>query len=264
MMSWHAAAGIATAGGIATATSMAAVTSMATAAGMAAAGSGLALTSLLAYGTFSPNCPLFGPVIGHGPSTARRVYLTFDDGPNPGATERILDVLAAAQVPAAFFQVGNHVRRFPAIARRVADAGYEIGNHTDQHAKLHCKGPRFTRHALTAAHQTLVDVTGATPRSFRAPHGYHTPFVHRAARELGYDVIGWSYGVWDTALPGSEVIRARVRRGLKPGAVILLHDGDGYDPQGDRRQTADALPGIVRDVRDAGYEFAPLSELMAR
>jgi peptidoglycan/xylan/chitin deacetylase (PgdA/CDA1 family) len=68
--------------------------------------------------------------------------------------------------------------------------------------------------------------------------------------------------VWDSARPGAEEIRRRVRLGLVPGAVILLHDGDGYDPQGDRTQTAAALPGIIRDARDAGYEFAPLGELI--
>jgi peptidoglycan/xylan/chitin deacetylase (PgdA/CDA1 family) len=228
-----------------------------------AAGGLAAAAGALACGAYAPNCALFGPVTGRGRRDTNRVYLTFDDGPNPVATARILDTLAADGVPAAFFQVGRHVRRFPGLARQVAAAGHVIGNHTDQHVKLHLHGPRFTRDALQAAHRTLVEVTGVAPRSFRAPHGYRNPFVNRAARELGYQVFGWSYGVWDTALPGSEIIRARVRKGLRPGAVILLHDGDGYDPDGDRTQTAAALPGIVRDVRDAGYEFAPLSELIA-
>jgi peptidoglycan/xylan/chitin deacetylase (PgdA/CDA1 family) len=226
-----------------------------TATGVAAA------AGVLAYGTYAPNCQLFGRVIGHGSPQTRRVYLTFDDGPNPVATESILEALVASNVPATFFQVGAHVRRFPAVARRVAALGHEIGNHTDKHVKLHVHGLSFARHALQAAHQTLVEVTGVAPQSFRAPHGYHSPFVHWAVRELGYAMFGWSYGVWDSARPGSEVIRARVRKGLRPGAILLLHDGDGYDPLGDRTQTADALPGIVRDVRDAGYEFAPLSEL---
>jgi peptidoglycan/xylan/chitin deacetylase (PgdA/CDA1 family) len=69
--------------------------------------------------------------------------------------------------------------------------------------------------------------------------------------------------VWDTARPGAEEIRRRVRVKIRPGAIILLHDGDGYDPTGDRRQTADALPGIIRDARDQGYTFRPLSELLA-
>src|SRR5205823_4742982 len=83
-----------------------------------------------AYGTYEPNSPLFGRAVGRGPTRERVAYLTFDDGPNPGATEPILETLAASDVPAAFFLVGEHVRRFPKVARRVAAAGHEVGNHT--------------------------------------------------------------------------------------------------------------------------------------
>ena len=86
--------------------------------------------------------------------------------------------------------------------------------------------------------------------------------MHSVARELGYDVFGWTLGVWDSDRPGVEEIRRRVRRGLRPGAIILLHDGDGYAADGDRAQTADALDGIIRDARDAGYGFRPLGDLM--
>jgi len=83
-----------------------------------------------------------------------------------------------------------------------------------------------------------------------------------AAERLGYRVFGWTFGVYDSACPGPEEIRRRVRARLRPGAIILLHDGDGGDPPGDRRQTAGALPGIIRDARDAGYDFRPLGELI--
>src|SRR2546426_1541320 len=86
-----------------------------------------------AYGTYEPNSPLFGRAIGRGPRRERVAYLTFDDGPNPGATAPILETLAATGVPGAFFQVGEHVRRFPALARAVAAAGHEVGNHTLRH-----------------------------------------------------------------------------------------------------------------------------------
>src|SRR5207248_11104252 len=94
-----------------------------------------------AYGTYEPNSPLFGRVIGRGSRAGRVTYLTFDDGPNPRATEPILETLAAEGIPAAFFLVGEHVRRFPQVARRVARAGHEIGNHTLRHRKLHFAGP---------------------------------------------------------------------------------------------------------------------------
>jgi peptidoglycan-N-acetylglucosamine deacetylase len=216
-----------------------------------------------AYGTYEPNSPLFGRAIARGSRRERAAYLTFDDGPNPGATERILETLAVQRVPAAFFMVGEHVRRFPDIARRVAAAGHEVGNHTFRHRKLHFQGPRRIDEELGRTHELITAVTARAPRAFRAPHGYRNPFVGRATRRLGYTVFGWTFGVWDSD-PGvaPDTIRARVRRKLSPGAIILLHDGDGYDPEGDRQRTAQALPGIIDDARAAGYTFRPLAELL--
>jgi len=217
-----------------------------------------------AYGTYEPNSPLFGRAVGRGPTRERVAYLTFDDGPNPGATGAILDALAVEGVPAAFFMVGGHVRRFPALAARVAAAGHEVGNHTLRHQKLHFHGPAWIREELERTHQIIVEATGRAPRVFRAPHGYRNPFVGVATRRLGYTVFGWTFGVWDSdPRVSAEQIRARVGRKLRPGAIILLHDGDGYDPDGDRRRTAAALPAIIADARAAGYTFRPLGELVA-
>lgn len=223
---------------------------------------GAAAAGTLALGTYYPNARVFGPVIGRGPRRGGALYLTFDDGPNPGATEPILETLARAQVPAAFFMVGRHVRRYPDIARHVAAADHLIGNHTWSHVKLHLRGPRRIRRELEHAHRMIADVTDRVPRAFRAPHGYRNPFVTRAARRLRYRVVGWTFGVWDSDRPGTDEIRRRVRARLRPGAIILLHDGDGYDPVGDRRQTADALPGIIQDAVREGYEFRPLAEIL--
>ncbi len=225
---------------------------------LAAAGAGAA--GVLAVGALDPNNGLFGPVTGRGPRN-RRVYLTFDDGPNPDATPAILDTLAAKAAPATFFLVGRHVALFPELARRVA-AAHAVGNHTQSHVKLHRLGPRRIEREVREAHETIVSVTGATPRMFRAPHGYRNPFVFHAVRPFGYQVMGWTFGVWDTARPGPGEIRRRMLTRLRPGAILLLHDGDGYDPRGDRSQTAEALPGIIDGVRAAGYELRPLTELL--
>ena len=217
-----------------------------------------------AYGTYEPNSPLFGRAIGRGSRSGRVAYLTFDDGPNVGATERILETLAAHQVPAAFFMVGEHVRRFPAVARRVADLRHVVGNHTLWHRKLHFCGPGRIREELERAHEIVAGVTGRAPRAFRAPHGYRNPFVTVTTRRLGYTVFGWTFGVWDSdARVSADEIRRRVRRKLRPGAIVLLHDGDGYDPDGDRRRTAAALPGIIADARSAGFVFRSLAELVS-
>ena len=154
------------------------------------------------------------------------------------------------------------MRAWPDLARSVAAAGELVGNQTDTHVTLHVRSPARIRREIVGAHDTLAGITGAAPEAFRAPHGYRNPFVQRVTARLGSRVFGWTFGVWDTAGPSAEVIRARVRQKLRPGAIVLLHDGDGYDPAGDRMQTAIALPGIIRDVRDAGYELRPLGDLL--
>ena len=217
---------------------------------------GLALATW-ARGAYAPNSSVFGPVIGRGPREPV-AFLTFDDGPNPAVTELVLDVLAREAVPATFFMVGRHVERYPATARAVARAGHEIGNHTYSHMKLHLAGPRTTRQEIRRAHEAIGEATGNVPRCFRAPHGYRGPFVSGAIAPYGYHVFGWTFGVWDSALPGVNRIRARVRAMLRPGAIVLLHDGDGYHPVGDRWQTAQALEGIIHDTREAGYSLAAL------
>lgn len=228
---------------------------------------GAAAAGTLAWGAYDPTSPLFGRVLGRGSKRERVLYLTFDDGPRPSVTASILDTLARERVPAAFFLVGAAVRLHPEMARRVAAAGHEIGNHTRNHRKLHRLGPGAVRAELTGGHKDIVEITGEIPRVFRAPHGYRNPFVTRVADKLRYRTIGWTYGVWDSDRPPAEEIRRRVRVKLKPGAIILLHDGDGYDPagtseRGDRSNTAAALPGIVADAHEAGYEFRSLGDLL--
>jgi peptidoglycan/xylan/chitin deacetylase (PgdA/CDA1 family) len=221
------------------------------AAGLAALGTGMG----------HPNSPLFGSVIGRGPRAGKRLYLTFDDGPSPSATDWILETLAREEAPAAFFLVGSHVRRFPELARRVAASGNLVANHTEHHTPLLFRGPRRTALEIEVAHQTIAEVLGRPPVALRAPMGLRNPFVAPVARELGYPVFGWTFHVRDWRQPPAEELRRRVRARLRPGAIILLHDGDGFNPLGDRRETAAALPGIIRDARDAGYEFRSLGEL---
>jgi len=98
---------------------------------------GAAAIGTLALGAYHPNCGLFGSVVGRGPRRTRTLYLTFDDGPSPSATERIAETLEAHRAPAAFFMVGEHVVRHPGLARTIARAGHEVGNHTQHHVRLH-------------------------------------------------------------------------------------------------------------------------------
>jgi peptidoglycan/xylan/chitin deacetylase (PgdA/CDA1 family) len=227
---------------------------------IAAAALTLAALGTLAHGAFYRNSPLFGRALGSLPvgRGERVVALTFDDGPNPEATPRILDALAEGHVKATFFLLGRHVDRWPDIARRVAAEGHTVANHGWHHRKLHRALPARARADLEMGARSIERATGIRPRLFRAPHGFRAPWVTPIAASLGQRTVGWSLGVWDTDRPGARAIVDRTIAGARPGAILLLHDGDGYDPFGDRTQTAEAVPLIVRELHDRGYRFAPV------
>ncbi len=207
------------------------------------------------HGAFHRNSPLFGRTITSLPTTDRAVALTFDDGPNPDATPAILDALKDRGVRATFFVLGRHAERWPELVRRLAAEGHGIGNHGYYHRKLHFKSPAYVRTDLTLGTRAIDVASGVRPRFFRAPHGFRSPWVTSIAQSLGQRTVGWSFGVWDTARPGRDVIVERIVSGTKPGSILLLHDGDGYDPSGDRMQTAQAVPLIIDRLLAQGYRF---------
>jgi peptidoglycan/xylan/chitin deacetylase (PgdA/CDA1 family) len=222
---------------------------------------GLAAAGLAAHGTWHRNSWVFGPTLTRLPGPDAAVSITFDDGPNPRATPLILDVLRREQVRATFFVLGRHADRWPELVRRMADEGHQLGNHGYWHRKLHRRGPGYVRDDLTRGTDAIVRASGGVhPRHFRAPHGFRSPWVTPIARSLGQRTVGWSLGVWDSARPGAAEIVRRAESGLRGGSILLLHDGDGYDAEGDRLQTAEALPSIIEGLRARGLRFATLPD----
>ena len=218
-------------------------------------GVGAVLLGGAAHGAFYRNSPIFGRPISRLPTHDRALALTFDDGPNPDATPVVLDALAARGVKATFFILGRHAERWPALVKRVADEGHSIGNHGYYHRKLHFKSPDYVRHDLELGTEAIERAARVKPSLFRAPHGFRSPWVTAIARSLGQRTVGWSLGVWDSDRPGVESIAQRTIDGARPGSILLLHDGDGYDPSGDRMQTAHAVPLIVDRLLASGYRF---------
>lgn len=214
--------------------------------------------ALCLHGALHRNSPVFGRALGRLPTRAKQVALTFDDGPNPVTTPRVLDALRAANAPATFFLLGRHVERWPEIARRVVDEGHALGNHGYHHRKLHLRGPAYVRLDLLLGTDAIMCAAGARPAYFRAPHGFRSPWVSPIAAELGQRTIGWTLGVWDSDRPGADVIERRAVEGCRAGTILLLHDGDAYDPEGDRTQTADALPAIIAVLRGREFELVRL------
>jgi peptidoglycan/xylan/chitin deacetylase (PgdA/CDA1 family) len=221
---------------------------------------GLAAAGLAAHGTWHRNSWVFGSALTHLPDDTA-VSITFDDGPNPRATPLILDVLRREQVRATFFVLGRHADLWPDLVRRMAAEGHQLGNHGYWHRKLHRRGPGYVRDDLTRGTESICGASGLTAlRHFRAPHGFRSPWVTPIARSLGQRTVGWSLGVWDSARPGAAEIAQRAADGLRGGSILLLHDGDGYDAEGDRLQTAEALPSIIENLRVRGLRFATLPD----
>ena len=219
---------------------------------------GVAVLGGTAHGMFHRNSRVFGSVLGELPPDGRRVSLTFDDGPNPEATPRILDSLAEQGVKATFFILGAHAERWPDLVLRISREGHQIGNHGYFHRKLHLRSPFYVKRDITLGKRAIERAGVDTPRFFRAPHGFRSPWVTSIASSLGERTIGWSLGVWDSDLPGVNAIVDRTIEGSRPGSIILLHDGDGYNINGDRSQTAAAVPKIIAALRNRGFEFVTL------
>jgi peptidoglycan-N-acetylglucosamine deacetylase len=210
------------------------------------------------HGMFHRNSRVFGSVLGKLPGNGRRVSLTFDDGPNADATPRILDGLNQYGIKATFFILGAHAERFPDLVRRIVSEGHQLGNHGYFHRKLHLKSPSYVKRDIGLGKRAIERASGNMPRFFRAPHGFRSPWVTAIAQSLGERTIGWSLGVWDSDRPGVKAIVQKTIDGTKPGSIILLHDGDGYNVNGDRTQTAAAVPEIIMRLRDRGFEFVTL------
>ena len=224
------------------------------------------LVLVWAWASFTPNSPLFGRVVTGRGTNARVLALTFDDGPSSEWTPPVLDALRDSGARATFFVLGRNVEAHPELVRRISDEGHEIASHGYDHALLTFASRADVEHQLERTERSLAGALGepARTRLFRAPHGFRNPFVARVTSRRGYEVVGWTKGVWDTAKPGVEAIVRRTIGGFRPGGILLLHDADGSGAGDDRSQTVEAVPEIVERAHAAGYELVTVSELATR
>jgi peptidoglycan/xylan/chitin deacetylase (PgdA/CDA1 family) len=197
---------------------------------------------------------------GDGPE--RKIALTFDDGPNEPYTSQILEILRREGVHATFFLVGKNVEAFPEAARAIVSGGHAIGNHTYSHANLVFDTNARVRREILKAEEVIERVTGFRTTLFRAPYGDKNFFTIHQAKRLGYQMIQWSVSAQDWRKPGPRRIVRRVLRGARPGAIVLMHDGDKGRHGGDRSQTVAALPSLISELRGQGYSFVTLPELL--
>lgn len=174
---------------------------------------------LILFPTLVANCQWWGPVITSFETPRREVWLTIDDGPDPVQTPRMLELLARFEAPATFFVIGQKAADYPAEIERIRQAGHEIANHTFSH-------PSGSFWALPPARIAAeIDRHPISSHCFRTPAGLKNFFVHPVLVRRGMRLVGWTVRGLDTMSKDPAAVAARIRRGLKPGAIVLLHEG---------------------------------------
>ncbi|MEO3794977.1 polysaccharide deacetylase family protein [Nonomuraea sp. B10E15] len=198
-----------------------------------------------------------GRCLPHGSRVHPRVALTFDDGPHPDHTPRVLDLLRHYRVPATFFCLGLHAAAHPHLVARIAEEGHGVGNHTWSHPYL----PDLTRQEVLAqvdrTAEVLAGITGQVTTLFRPPFGGRDADVLGWLARHGQTTVLWDVEAADWALPGASAIAHQVIGDTDFGSVVLLHDGGG-----DRSQTIEALPLILETLMVSGCRFVPVEDLI--
>jgi len=208
--------------------------------------------------------PVPESITRQGDPGPHKVALTFDDGPDPTWTPKILRILKEKNAPAAFFVLGSQVQQYPDLLERIAADGHEIGNHTYTHHNLTLSGDEQIDLELNATTRLIEAVTGHSTAYFRPPYNSDgTPSqpgemrALRVARDLGYLTVTQSIDPDDWERPGADALVLRVKNQRPNGSIILLHDAGG-----DRSQTVSALPRIIDYLRSRGDQIVPLSEII--
>ena len=223
---------------------------------------GFAGASWLAWAVRGRSSSVFGHSTYRGTSGRNSIALTFDDGPSE-STPALLEVLGKHNVKATFFMCGANVERCPEIARQVAYAGHEIGNHSYSHTRLDFKSGEFMYKDLARAQQTIQKVTAVRPVWFRAPYGVRWFGLGGVQQSLGLRGAMWTLIARDWRLPTEEIAN-RVFSGAMPGAVICLHDGRELRSKPDVRSTVEGTALVLPRLLALGYQFETVSEITGR
>jgi len=226
-------------------------------------GSGLVANhAVLAVAGFTPRSTLLGPNLARlpGASAGRgEIAITFDDGPDPEVTPRVLDLLDAAGMKATFFLVGSRVARHPAIAREILERGHSAENHSDRHS------PGFAfytvaraRRDMARAQAAIADATGSVPRYFRAPYGIRSPLLEPALAALGLQYVSWTRRGFDTVAADARKVFDRLTCALAPGDVLLLHDSAAGRTRHAEPTVLAALRALLQRLGERGLKSVTL------
>lgn len=198
--------------------------------------------------------------VRHGPRNEPWVYLTFDDGPDPVQTPRVLDILASFPVHATFFVLGEACERDPECVARLAEAGHQLGVHAYSHRHPWRLGSQEAQAEVQRGFEAIRAATGRAPRVFRPPFGRLRPAMARTARELGLTTIMWSRSAVDWGPWGTTGGIARRLARTRPGDIVLMHDAERQKNRTDA--LLQALPGYIEGCLARGLRFALVDRLI--
>lgn len=226
-----------------------------------------ALAALLGYvalataGVLIPQLEMFGDVLWRGDSE-RGVVLTFDDGPHPEHTLKVLDILEENNVRATFFVVGRKVRLFPEVVRQIAERGHGIGLHGYQHDRLFSwKTPKYVQEDIERTQNAIEEACGQRPTLFRPPIGHVSTRTAAGARKAGVTLVAWSAKGRDGLKRADpDRVLQRLVSGLTPGAILLLHDAaerDDFTPV-----SIEVLPRLIEQIKSRELQVVPLESFL--
>jgi peptidoglycan/xylan/chitin deacetylase (PgdA/CDA1 family) len=205
------------------------------------------------FASLCPNSRLCVPVVTSFGAREREVWLTFDDGPDPRETPRVLALLAQHRARATFFLIGRAAEKNPALVSAILAAGHTVANHTYTHQSVlfwACPPSRFAREIDRCA-DVLAAAAGAPPRFFRGPVGWHPPLLYRVLCRRGLQAVGWTARGLDCADHNPSRVAGRLLRHLRPGAIFMLHP-ERRDRRGENTGLA-ALEIVLREIDRSGY-----------
>lgn len=237
------------------------------------------IAGLAVYGAAYPRAQLFGPTLCRT-EAPNKLAITFDDGPNPAITPKLLNLLAKHNAKATFFLVGKFVRECPTLTKEILARGHALGNHTDTHPNLFLCGPRRTTQELKRCTDAIRQAAGVEPRWFRPPFGFRSPWLHQTVKSQGMRTAMWTLipGDWrvkpsEWLIKRMEPIAEHARRKLVPGTgnggaqtgdILCLHDGYHRHLNGDRTRTVAALEYWLPRWSDLGLEFVTMDETRSK
>jgi len=202
--------------------------------------------------------------IYRGQTAKKQVVLTFDDGPSPNWTPKILDELKREKIHALFFMVGHHVQKYPDIARRVAEEDHTIGNHGYAHSVMLYYTPAELEEEVKYAEHVIREITGQTTKYFRPPKAWLRKSIKDKVASMGYQTVLWSLNSKDWVAFNHKSMVRYISKNIKSGDILLFHDSGNVlsTEGGNRLQTVKSISLLARTLREKGYEFVSIEELL--